>query len=207
MLMTWKDGRGFFPTQVGDEFLGDVHPAQQLLQEAEGKSFFNGGCVQFHVLKTPLWRGRDSQLRHRPYPTSHTFLVSLCTLPTCRSFLHRPLPHLRLFSESCFPMLLPLGLIGAPAFSTFAGPDFTASRGSAGCFQVYPFFGFLIALPPSQSLLLRPSGPACSCLGGGSRVHVPGYSIAIHLQKLQQLLGLLPVPCLLLGRERIVGDQ
>lgn len=113
MLMTWKDGRGFFPTQVGDEFLGDVHPAQQLLQEAEGKSFFNGGCVQFHVLKTPLWRGRDSQLRHRPYPTSHTFLVSLCTLPTCRSFLHRPLPHLRLFSESCFPMLLPLGLIGA----------------------------------------------------------------------------------------------
>lgn len=36
---------------------------------------------------------------------------------------------------------------------------------------------------------------------------MPGDSIAIHLQKLQQLLGLLPVPCLLLGRERVVGDQ
>lgn len=44
---------GCFPTQVGDELLGDVHPAQQLLQEAEGKSFLNGGCIQFHVLKTP----------------------------------------------------------------------------------------------------------------------------------------------------------
>lgn len=86
---------GIFPTQVGNELLGDVHPSQQLLQEAKGKSFLNGGCVQLHVLKTPAWRGR------------HTFLVSLCTLPTCRSFLHRPLSHLSLFSESCFSMLLP----------------------------------------------------------------------------------------------------
>lgn len=36
---------------------------------------------------------------------------------------------------------------------------------------------------------------------------MPGDSIAIHLQKLQQLLGLLSVPGLLLSRERVVGDQ
>lgn len=39
--------------QVGDKLLRNVHPAQQLLQEAKGKPFLNGRCVQFHVLKAP----------------------------------------------------------------------------------------------------------------------------------------------------------
>lgn len=37
--------------------------------------------------------------------------------------------------------------------------------------------------------------------------HVPGDRIAVHLQELQQLLGLLSIACLLLGREGVVGDQ
>lgn len=37
--------------------------------------------------------------------------------------------------------------------------------------------------------------------------HVPGDCITIHLQELQQLLGLLSISCLLLGSESVVGDQ
>ena len=36
---------------------------------------------------------------------------------------------------------------------------------------------------------------------------LPGDRVAVHLQELQQFLGLLPISCLLLGRERVVGNQ
>lgn len=52
-------------TQMGDKFLGDVHPAQQLLQEAKSKPFLNGRRVQLHVLKASA-RTERSQPRGRP---------------------------------------------------------------------------------------------------------------------------------------------
>lgn len=36
---------------------------------------------------------------------------------------------------------------------------------------------------------------------------MPGDRITVHLQELQELLGLLSISCFLLGRERVIGDQ
>lgn len=41
------------PTKLQDILMGFIHIANELLKEAVGKSFLNGRCVQFQVLKPP----------------------------------------------------------------------------------------------------------------------------------------------------------
>lgn len=151
---------------MGDKLLGDVHPAQQLLQEAKGKSFLNGRCVQFHVLKTPAWRGRDSQRRHKtlPYFTRlsgqpmHTARLQVLPPPATSSFQV-------VLASPCFPLglirALPLAyLVVLTSLTSLSGlcpvggllaPQLLSGR----------TFSFLMAPPPSQAPPLRPSFRPC----------------------------------------------
>lgn len=51
------------------------------------------------------------------------------------------------------------------------------------------------------------SAPAPHRSQAQGSAHVPGDRITVHLQELQELLGLLSISCFLLGRERVIGDQ
>lgn len=42
-----------FRTEVSNELLGNVHPLEEFLEEAVGKTLLNGGDVLFHVLQPP----------------------------------------------------------------------------------------------------------------------------------------------------------
>lgn len=55
-----KRGTIIFRTQVSDELLGNVHPLEELLQEAVGKTLLNGGDVLLHVLQPPEERRRTA---------------------------------------------------------------------------------------------------------------------------------------------------
>lgn len=48
-----KSVKNRFRTKVSNELLGNVHPLEELLQEAVGKTLLNGGDVLLHVLQPP----------------------------------------------------------------------------------------------------------------------------------------------------------
>lgn len=223
--MTWLPGRagigeGLLRTQVGDKLLGNVHPAEQLLQEAKGEPFLNGRCIQLHVLKASAWMGGGKdQLRPR-MPCFPSFSSSDSAPPglASSSFCLTPgpwsFPLLPWTRAASYPKSHPLNTPpGSTPFAKLHPLSFLPPLWSRLCSPDPALLASSLFGPVSPTLACSPS---CCPVGSASLAHcsqvwlpahAPGDCIAIHLQELQQLLGLLSISCLLLGSESVVGDQ
>lgn len=165
--------------------------SEQLLQEAEGEPFLNGRrATSLHVLKTSACRRSEVSSDRQINGMSRALSSFPWTTPG-PTFVFQAPPFL---DSSPGPALRP------QAFTPLIPP------------QPHPI-SFLSLAPlryldsplPAYAGVPRviPIGPDL-----GFQPSLPGDRVAIHLQELQQLLGLLPDLVLsLLGRERVVGNQ
>lgn len=102
-------------------------------------------------------------------------------------------------SNSVRPSSQLLPGVGLPFYPFSPDPTLLASS------LLWPCLPYTGLSSPSRCLVSPAPLPHCSQVQLPEQV--PGDRIAVHLQELQQLLGLLSISCLLLGSERVVGDQ
>lgn len=196
---------GLLRTKVGDKLLGNIHPAQQLLQEAKGEPFLNGRRIQLHVLKASAWKGggRGQPRPRTPFPT---FLQLRTCSPRPRIYRLLPRPGSPKVSGSFLDWthLSSPGLTPRASASLWPRPHAPVPALLASSL-LWP----LLHHPDPGSPSFCPAGaaPAPHRSQAQGSAHVPGDRITVHLQELQQLLGLLSISCFLLGRERVIGDQ